>query len=70
MVFHFLKCMHTRAQLHTQDACKETADLLVLRHSDAGLTSHLQLLGVETLRCHILQKLQGFTFLSSVHKTD
>lgn len=68
MVFHFLKCTH--AHRHTQDACNETADLLVLRHSDAGLTSHLALPGVETLRCHIWQKLQGFTFLHGVHESD
>lgn len=60
MVFHFLKCM--RAQTHTQDACNQTADLLVLRHSDAGLTSHLALLGAETLRCHIQQKLPRLYF--------
>lgn len=40
--------MHTR----TQDACNETTDLLVLRHSDAGPTSHLALQGAEALRCH------------------
>lgn len=52
----------TRAHRHTQDACNQTADLLVLRHSDAGLTSHLALLGAETLRCQHTAKIARLYF--------
>lgn len=51
---------HTHTQRHTEDAYNETADLLVLCHSDAGLTSHLALLGVET-KCKALHFSAEFT---------